>query len=106
MVLIPDPVKMNFMASIFLIGVYGYILMKATQSISSGSEMLIIKFWPRIEGGLLIPILGVVSDCDIIILSGLGPGNVSEIQHQISVGVRSLVESTAMLLTIPWRVGL
>jgi Ca2+/Na+ antiporter len=105
MALFPDPAEMDFLSLLFMMTVYGYILMKASQTISSGSEMLLLQFGPGIVGGLLIPILGAVPDCAIILLSGLGAGTTSEIQHQISVGVGTLVGSTVMLLTIPWGLG-
>lgn len=80
--------------------------MKASETISEGSEHLLILFGPGIVGGLLIPILGAVPDCAIILISGLGEGTQAEIQEQIAVGVGTLVGSTVMLLTIPWGVGI
>lgn len=103
--LFPEATTMEFQALIFMMGVYGYILMKASQTISSGSEMLLLMYGPGIIGGLLIPILGAIPDCAIILISGMGSGSKEEIQYELSVGVGTLAGSTIMLLTIPWAVG-
>ena len=105
MSLFPEASTMDFPALIFMMGVYGYILMIGSQTISSGSEMLLLIYGPGIVGGLLIPILGAIPDCAIILISGLGSGNKEEIQHELSVGVGTLVGSTVMLLTVPWAMG-
>jgi Ca2+/Na+ antiporter len=103
--LFPEAAEMDFPALIFMMAVYGYILMMASQTISAGSEMLLLMYGPGIIGGLLIPILGAIPDCAIILISGLGDGSKAEIQHELSVGVGTLVGSTVMLLTVPWAVG-
>ena len=105
MALFPDAAEMDFPALIFMMAVYGYILMMASQTISAGSEMLLLMYGPGIIGGLLIPILGAIPDCAIILISGLGDGTKSEIQNELSVGVGTLVGSTVMLLTVPWAIG-
>jgi hypothetical protein len=105
MSLFPDAKLMDFPSLIFMMIVYGYVLMKASQSISTGSEMLLLIYGPGIIGGLLIPILGAIPDSAIILISGLGSGDVKEIQKEISVGVGTLVGSTVMLITIPWAFG-
>jgi Ca2+/Na+ antiporter len=106
MAIFPDAAGMDFPALVFMMGVYGYILMMASQTISAGSEMLLLMYGPGIVGGLLIPILGAIPDCAIILISGLGDGSKAEIQHELSVGVGTLVGSTVMLLTVPWAVGI
>jgi len=105
MAMFPDAAEMDFMSLLFMMVVYGYILMKASQIISGGSEMLLLIYGPGIVGGLLIPILGAIPDCAIILISGMGSGTKSEIQNELSVGVGTLVGSTVMLLTIPWCAG-
>jgi len=106
MELFPDAAAMSIGPLIFMMIVYGFILKKASELIAEGSEHLLILFGPGIVGGLLIPILGAVPDCAIILISGLGAGTPKEIQEQIAVGVGTLVGSTVMLLTIPWAVGI
>jgi Ca2+/Na+ antiporter len=105
MSMFPEAAEMDFMSLLFMMVVYGYILMKASQIISGGSEMLLLIYGPGIVGGLLIPILGAIPDCAIILISGMGNGTKSEIQNELSVGVGTLVGSTVMLLTIPWCAG-
>lgn len=106
MSLFPESGEMSILQLLFMMIVYGYILMKASETISEGSEHLLILFGPGIVGGLLIPILGAVPDCAIILISGLGEGKPEQIQKEIAVGVGTLVGSTVMLLTIPWGVGI
>ncbi len=73
--------------------------------IGDGSEMLMLIFGPGIVGGLIIPILGAIPDCAVILISGMGEGTREEVQNQLAVGVGTLVGSTIMLLTIPWGLG-
>ena len=103
--LFPEASNMDFPALIFMMIVYGYILLTASQLIGSGSEMLLLMYGPGIIGGLLIPILGAVPDCAVILVSGLGGGSKEEIQNELSVGVGALVGSTVMLLTLPWAIS-
>ncbi len=102
----PDASAMDMGPLVFMMCVYGYILMNASKTISDGSELLLLIYGPGIVGGLLIPILGAVPDCAIILISGLGPGTKAEIQTQLSVGVGTLVGSTIMLLTVPWGLSI
>ena len=104
--LFPKSETMDFPALLFMMCVYGYVLMTGSQIISQGSEMLLLIYGPGIIGGLIIPILGAIPDCAIILISGLGKGTQEEIQQELSVGVGTLVGSTIMLLTIPWAVGI
>jgi len=79
--------------------VYGFILFKASNLISDGSELLLlIPSVAGIVGSVVLPILGAVPDGMIVLFSGLGP----DAQEQLSVGVGALAGSTIMLLTIPW----
>jgi Ca2+/Na+ antiporter len=88
---------------LFLMAVYGYILFTASKTISAGSEMLLTLYGPGIIGGLLIPVLGAVPDCAIILVSGLGDRD--KVQEELAVGVGTLAGSTIMLLTLPWAAG-
>lgn len=79
--------------------VYGYVLFMASNSISNGSELLLLV--PSISnmvGSVVLPVLGAVPDAMMVLFSGLG----EDAQHQVSVGVGALAGSTIMLLTIPW----
>lgn len=105
MELFPSPDEMGVVPVLFMLCVYGYILFLASGTIAEGSEMLLLLYGPGIIGGLIIPILGAVPDCMIILLSGMGGGTKDEIQSQLSVGVGTLVGSTVMLLTVPWGVA-
>jgi Ca2+/Na+ antiporter len=102
----PSPEEMPLPALCVMMFFYGYVLMKASAVIGDGSEMLMLLYGPGIVGGLIIPILGAVPDCAVILISGMGEGTPSEVQHQLSVGVGTLVGSTVMLLTIPWGLGI
>jgi len=84
-----------------LIVAYGYILLQGANLISDGSELLLEVLNPGLIGGLLLPILGALPDCAIILMSGIG-GTVEEAQEQVAVGVGTLAGSTIMLCTIAW----
>eukprot|EP00803_Ostreobium_quekettii_P010909 evm.model.scf_1988.1 EVM.evm.TU.scf_1988.1 scf_1988:1312-9743(+) len=49
---------------------------------------------------MLLPILGALPDCLIIVASGMGPR--AEAKGQVKVGLGTLAGSTVMLLTIAW----
>ena len=84
---------------LFLMAVYGFILFKASNLISDGSELLLlIPSVAGIVGSVVLPILGAVPDGMIVLFSGLG----DNAQEELSVGVGALAGSTIMLLTIPW----
>jgi len=101
----PPPDDMTTGALFFMMMVYGFVLLKASQTIGDGCEMLVLLYGPGIIGSLVIPILGALPDCLIILLSGLGSGTPEEIQAELSIGVGTLVGSTVMLLTVPWALG-
>jgi Ca2+/Na+ antiporter len=104
--LFPEPESMTTASLVFMMLVYGYILFNASKIIASGSEMLLLLFGAGIVGGLVIPILGAVPDCAIILISGLGSGDKDSIQDELRVGVGTLVGSTVMLLTVPFGSGI
>jgi len=84
---------------LFLMLVYGFILFKASNLISDGSELLLlIPSVAGIVGSVVLPILGAVPDGMIVLFSGLG----DDAANQLSVGIGALAGSTIMLLTIPW----
>ena len=83
---------------IFLIAVYGFILLQASKMISGGSELLLLTPFAGVIGSIVLPVLGAVPDGAIVLFSGMGP----DAKQQIHVGVGALAGSTIMLLTIPW----
>jgi Ca2+/Na+ antiporter len=131
----PEPNEMGLSALFIMMFFYGCVLMKASQVIGDGSELLMLLYvshkrrrqsalllfdpsltlscavcsrdsqGPGIVGGVVIPLLGAVPDCAVILISGMGEGTKEEIQNQLAVGVGTLVGSTVMLLTIPWGLG-
>ncbi|GAQ81729.1 Calcium-binding EF-hand family protein [Klebsormidium nitens] len=95
------PCSNSLAGSVSLIVAYGYILLQGANLISDGSELLLEVLNPGLIGGLLLPILGALPDCAIILMSGIG-GTVEEAQEQVAVGVGTLAGSTIMLCTIAW----
>mmetsp|Transcript_2801 Transcript_2801/g.2463 ORF Transcript_2801/g.2463 Transcript_2801/m.2463 type:complete len:577 (-) Transcript_2801:15-1745(-) len=89
----------GFIQLLTLGGMYGYLLMFASNLISDGSELLLlVPSFAGLVGSVVLPVLGAVPDGCIVLFSGLGP----DAQEQLSVGVGALAGSTIMLLTIPW----
>jgi len=89
----------GFLQLLFLLVVYAYILSKASNLISDGSELLLlVPALASVVGSLVLPILGAVPDAAIVLFSGLGPNA----QEELNVGVGALAGSTIMLLTVPW----
>jgi len=64
--------------------------------------LLDLGFSPSIVGGVVLPILGAVPDCAIIVASGIG----ENAQEKLSIGMGTLAGSTVMLLTIAWSSSL
>lgn len=54
-------------------------------------------------GAVVLPMLGAVPDCAIMLFSGLG--SIEKAQETSSVGVGALAGSTIMLMTIPWCIS-
>eukprot|EP00296_Roombia_truncata_P007649 JP446095.1.p1 GENE.JP446095.1~~JP446095.1.p1 ORF type:complete len:533 (-),score=206.33 JP446095.1:53-1651(-) len=95
------PCSPSALGNVFLMLVYGGILLIGAKFISDGSELLMEVMDPGIIGGLVLPILGAVPDSAIILMSGIG-GSLAQAQEQVTVGVGTLAGSTIMLLTIAW----
>jgi len=90
---------------LFLMLAYAFILFKASNLISDGSELLLlIPSMAGIVGSVVLPVLGAVPDGTIVLFSGLG--DYEEAREQLGVGVGALAGSTIMLLTIPWALTL
>jgi Ca2+/Na+ antiporter len=83
---------------------YGFVLYKASDMISEGSELLLlVPSMAGLVGGVVLPLLGAVPDGAIILFSGLG--DLETAQETLSVGVGALAGSTIMLLTIPFALS-
>lgn len=81
---------------ILLMLAYGFVLGKASEMISDGSELLLlVPRYAGIVGSVVLPVLGAVPDGAIILFSGLGP----DAQAKLNVGVGALAGSTIMLLS-------
>lgn len=97
---IPDD-GYGFIQVLFLGGCYAFLLLKGSNLISEGSELLLlIPSAAGLVGSVVLPVLGAVPDGCIVLFSGLGPR--SEVEEQLKVGVGALAGSTVMLITIPW----
>ena len=84
---------------------YGYVLYKASDLISEGSELLLlVPSMAGLVGGVVLPLLGAVPDGAIILFSGLG--DIETAQETLSVGVGALAGSTIMLLTVPFALSI
>lgn len=82
------------------------LLLFLSELISHGSEMLLLLYGPGIVGGLVLPILGSIPDCAVIIISGTAAGTKEEVEAQVSIGVGALVGSTIFILTLPWAAAI
>eukprot|EP00111_Clytia_hemisphaerica_P008436 TCONS_00024625-protein len=97
------PCSSTITGNVILMLFYGAILGGAAKLISDGAEMLLdLGFSPSIIGGVVLPILGAVPDCAIIVSSGMG----DDAQNKLSIGMGTLAGSTVMLLTIAWSSSL
>eukprot|EP00123_Amoebidium_parasiticum_P001141 comp12181_c0_seq1/m.6937 comp12181_c0_seq1/g.6937 ORF comp12181_c0_seq1/g.6937 comp12181_c0_seq1/m.6937 type:complete len:583 (-) comp12181_c0_seq1:478-2226(-) len=93
----------GFIQVLFFLIAYGYILFKASNLISDGSELLLlIPSLRDLVGSIVLPILGAVPDGAIVLFSGLG----DNAQEEVAVGVGALAGSTIMLLTLPWALSI
>ncbi|KAH9791256.1 Sodium/calcium exchanger NCL1 [Citrus sinensis] len=95
------PCTTSLLGNVFLIAVYGYLMLLAAKLLSNGSEILLQIIGPGIIGGLFLPVLSSVPDAAIILASGLS-GSKETAQNQVSVGMGLLAGSTVMLLTVLW----
>eukprot|EP00392_Amoebophrya_sp_AT5.2_P003591 g3596.t1 len=97
------PELLNVPQLCFLGCVYAYVLCQASDTISNGSELLLlVPAFANLVGSVVLPVLGAVPDGVMVLVSGIGP-NASE---EIYVGVGTLAGSTVMLLTVAWYVSI
>lgn len=61
------PCTTSLLGNVFLIAVYGYLMLLAAKSLSNGSEILLQIIGPGIIGGLFLPVLSSVPDAAIIL---------------------------------------
>ena len=66
------PCSSTIVGNLILMAFYGGLLGCAAKFISDGAEMLLdFGFPPSIIGGVVLPVLGAVPDCGIIVASGI-----------------------------------
>jgi len=96
-----EPSEVGLTGLLWLLLSYGYVLFKASNLISEGSDLLLlVPSLAGFVGGTVLPLLGAVPDGAILLFSGLG--SIDTAQETLSVGVGALAGSTIMLLTVPW----
>jgi len=96
-----EPSEVGNTGLIWLFATYGYVLFRASNLISEGSELLLlVPSLAGLVGGVILPLLGAVPDGAIMLFSGMG--DIEQAQESLSVGIGALAGSTIMLLTIPW----
>jgi Ca2+/Na+ antiporter len=99
-----EPSEVGWTGLLWLFFSYGFVLYKASDMISEGSELLLlVPSMAGLVGGVVLPLLGAVPDGAIILFSGLG--DLETAQETLSVGVGALAGSTIMLLTIPFALS-
>lgn len=93
--------------ALFLVGAYGWLLLKGANLISDGGEALLdAGLAPSLVGGLVLPVMGALPDTLIVLASGFhgaaarGRHPRRALREQVDVGVGALVGSTVMLLTV------
>jgi len=79
--------------------------MMGADCVGNGSEMLLLLAGHGLVGSLVIPIFSSIPDCIIILISGSGEGDKEEIEHELSIGIGSLIGSTITLLTVRWALA-
>ncbi|CAK9867709.1 unnamed protein product [Sphagnum jensenii] len=95
------PCSTSLGGNLSLLLIYGFMLLKAAQLLSDGSELLLAVLSPGIIGGLVLPILGALPDALLILVSGLGATQ-AEAQSEVLVGMGLVAGSSVMLLTALW----
>jgi len=99
-----EPGEVGLTGLIWLFFSYGYVLFRASNLISEGSELLLlVPSLAGLVGGVVLPLLGAVPDGAIMLFSGMG--DIEKAQESLSVGIGALAGSTIMLLTIPWALS-
>ncbi|XP_057816210.2 sodium/calcium exchanger NCL2 isoform X2 [Cryptomeria japonica] len=95
------PCTRSVLGNLFLVAVYGYLLLLSAKFMSDGSETLLTVTGPGLIGGLFLPILGAFPDALLVLVSGLS-GSTETAQSQVLIGMGLLAGSTVMLLTLLW----
>ena len=100
----PDTEDMSLFCLFFMLCIYGYILLRGAGFVGEGGEMLLLIWGPGFVGGIILPIVNVIPDCIVVIISGSGSGSIKEVQHEIQVGLGTLMGSSICLLTLRFAV--
>ena len=100
------PCSESISGSAFLLFAYGAMLALGSYAIASGGEELDSGSGlpPAFVGGLLLPILGAVPDAMVIIFSVVSATDETA-NSMLAVGMGTLAGSSAILLTLPWVIG-
>ena len=78
-----------------------YVLYRAAELISEGSELLLlVPSLAGIVGSVILPLLGAVPEGVMVIMSGSGTHN--EVLNRLKIGIGTIAGSTIFLLTLPW----
>ena len=88
---------------LFLLVVYGVIIILSALLMAGGSELLI--FIPSISGyvaSVIIPIIAQIIDAFIVIFSCLG----ANAQRELAIGVGALTGATVSMLSFGWFLGI
>ena len=93
------PCSNSLWGNLFLMCVYGGLLLYAAMMISDASDMMLQFMGAGVIGALVLPVLGALPDSMIIIFSSMG-GTRKEAQEEVTIGLGTLAGSTIMLLTI------
>jgi Ca2+/Na+ antiporter len=93
------PCSNSLWGNLFLMCVYGGLLLYAAMMISDASDLMLQFMGAGVIGALVLPVLGALPDSMIIIFSSIG-GTREEAQEEVKIGLGTLAGSTIMLLTI------
>ena len=91
----------------FLLVVYGVLIAIGSYAIAEGGDALDSGSGlpPWFVGGMLLPCLGAVPDAAVIAFS-VGKATPETVQEMVAVGMGTLAGSSAVLLTLPWIIGI
>ena len=87
---------MTLYTLLFMLLVYGYILLRGALLIGKGCEMLLLIYGPGFIAGILIPIVAVIPHVIVITASGTGV-DIEEVTHSTQVGMGTLIGTSLML---------
>lgn len=100
----PETENMPINVLFFMLLMYGYILLRGAMFIGEGSEKLLLLYGAGFIGGIILPIVNVIPDCLVVIISGSRGGSIKEIQHELQLGLGTLMGSSLCLLTLRYAI--